>query len=240
MTLLPVARPLRAPDSRAWRTLLFLVVVYAITVLATPRWYPSYIVGTIFLTLALVWAPAGFSLARVRRLASRGRIAMVAAAIVLLAVVLGRAQEVQYYDHHYTEVDHFLQEGGPKAAYRFAIKQQNQRIGLAGSGEIFFGQYGYYGANLNNYVQYIGVGGPNGTWRLPSSCPQFRRLINAGHYDFLIMSQYTMDAAGPYQFPVYAWVKKDPAVEQIIAEPHVTPEPDYVFKVKGRLNPAGC
>jgi hypothetical protein len=240
MTLLPVARPLRAPDARAWRTLLFLVGVYAITVLTTPRWYPSYIVGTIFLTLALVWAPAGLGLARVRRQASRGMVAAAAAAIVLLAVVLGRAQETQYYHHHYTEVDHFLQDGGPKAAYRFARKQQDKRIGLAGSGEIFFGQYGYYGANLNNYVQYIGVGGPHGTWRLPSSCPQFRRLINAGHYDFLIMSQYTMDVRGPYQFPVYAWVKNDPAVEKIIEEPKVTPEVDYVFKVKGRLDPAGC
>ena len=240
MILLPVARPLRAPDRRAWRTLLFLVGVYAITVLTTPRWYPSYIVGTIFLTLALVWAPAGLGLARVRRRASRGMVAGTAAAILLLAVVLGRAQETQYYDHHYTEVDHFLQEGGPKKAYTFARKLQDKRIGIAGSGEIFFGQYGFYGKNLNNYVQYIGVGGPNGTWRLPRTCPQFRRLINAGHYDFLIMSQYTMDVSGIYQYPVYAWVKKDPAVEQIIAEPTVSPEPDYVFKVKGKLNPAGC
>ena len=59
MALLPIARPLRAPDKRAWQTLLFLTGVYAITVLTTPRWYPGYIVGTIFLTLALVWAPAG-------------------------------------------------------------------------------------------------------------------------------------------------------------------------------------
>ena len=240
MTLLPLARPLRAPDARAWRTFLFLVGVYAITVLTTPRWYPSYIFGTFFLTLALVWGPAAFGLARVRRSASRKAIAIAAAAIVFFAVVFGRAQEVQYYDHHYTEVDHFLQDGGPKAAYRFARKQHDKRIGLAGSGEIFFGQYGYYGANLDNYVQYIGVGGPNGTWRLPSSCFQFRRLINEGNYDFLVMSQYTMDAAGPYQHPVYAWVKEDPAVEQIIEEPHVTPEPDYVFKVKGRLDPATC
>jgi hypothetical protein len=240
MTLVPVARPLRAPDARAWRTLLFLVGVYAITVLTTPRWYPSYIVGTVFLTGALVWAPAGFGLARARRTVSRGMVAGTAAAILLLAVVLGRAQETQYYHHHYTEVDHFLQDGGPKAAYRFARKQHDKRIGLAGSGEIFFGQYGYYGENLDNYVQYIGVGGSHGTWRLPTSCPVFRRLINEGDYDYLVMSQYTMDVRGPYQFPVYAWVKGDSAVKKIIEEPHVTPEVDYVFKVNGKLDPATC
>jgi hypothetical protein len=179
-------------------------------------------------------------MARARRSASRGFVAGAAAVIILLAVILGRAQETQYYHHHYTEVDHFLQDGGPKDAYRFARNQHDKRIGLAGSGEIFFGQYGFYGENLDNYVQYIGVGGPNGTWRLPSSCPQFRRLINEGHYDFLILSQYTMDASGPYQHPVYGWIKNDPGVEKIIEEPDITPEPDYVFKVKGKLHPSGC
>jgi hypothetical protein len=239
MTLLPIARPLRAPDSRAWQTLLFLTGVYAITVLTTPRWYPGYIVGTIFLTLALVWAPAALGLLRTRRAVSRGFVAMAGGLVLLLAVVLGRAQEVQYYNQHYTRTKPFLQDGGPQKAYTFAHKQHNRRIGIAGSGEIFFGQYGYYGANLDNYVQYIGVQGPNGEYRLATSCHSFRRLINAGDYDFLIVSQYTMDLPGTYQFPVYAWLKSDPALELVIEEPDITPEPDYVFKVKGKLDP-GC
>jgi hypothetical protein len=241
LVLLPIARPLRAPDRRARQTLYFLALVYAITVLTTPRWYPGYIVGTVFLTLALVWAPAGLGLARSRRNASRAVVAGAAGAVLLLAVVLGRAQEVQYYDHHYTETDHFLQDGGPKQAYAFARKQQDKRIGIAGSGEIFFGQYGFYGANLNNYVQYIGVPGPHGAYRLATSCAQFRRRINAGDYDFLIVSQYTQDSpTAEYWYPIYAWLKTDPALEQIIEEPSITPEPDYVFKVKGKLDPAAC
>jgi hypothetical protein len=241
LVLLPIARPLRAPDRRAWQTLLFLTVVYAITVLTTPRWYPGFIVGTVFLTLALVWAPAGLGLGRSRRVVSRAAAIGAGAAVLLLAVVLGRAQEVQYVDHHYTEVDHFLQDGGPKQAYAFARKQSNKRIGIAGSGEIFFGQYGYYGANLNNYVQYIGVPGPDGTYRLASSCHQFRRRINAGDYDYLIVSKFTQDSPeAPYWYPIYAWLKKEPALEKIIEEPTITPEPDYVFKVKGKLDPAGC
>ena len=49
-----------------------------------------------------------------------------------------------------------------------------------------------------------------------------------------------MDAPGPYQFPIYAWIKDDPAVEEVVAEPDIVPQPDYVFKVKGELDPAGC
>jgi hypothetical protein len=241
LVLLPIARPLRAPDSRARQTLYFLLAVYAITVLTTPRWYPGYIVGTVFLTLALVWVPAGLGLSRSRRNASRAVVTGAAGAVLLLAVVLGRAQEVQYVDHHYTETDHFLQDGGPKQAYAFARKQHDKRIGIAGSGEIFFGQYGFYGASLDNYVQYIGVPGPDGAYRLATSCGQFRRLINAGNYDFLIVSQYTQDSReAEYWYPIYAWLKTDPALEQIIEEPNITPEPDYVFKVKGKLDPAGC
>lgn len=241
LVLLPIARPLRAPDRRAWQTLLFLTAVYAVTVLTTPRWYPGFIVGTVFLTLALVWAPAGLGLGRSRRSISRAAAIGAGAAVVLLAVVLGRAQEVQYVDHHYTETDHFLQDGGPKKAYAFARRQHDKRIGIAGSGEIFFGQYGFYGANLDNHVQYIGVPGPNGAYRLATSCQQFRRRINAGDYDYLIVSQYTQDSPdAPYWYPIYAWLKNDPALEQVIEEPTVTPEPDWVFKVKGKLDPAGC
>jgi hypothetical protein len=241
LTLLPIARPLRAPDSRAWQTLLFLVAVYAITVLTTPRWYPNYIVGTVFLTLALVWMPAALGLLRTRMQLGRGAVALAAGGVALLALVLGRAQEVQYYDQHYTRTKPFLQDGGPREAYTFARKQHGKRIGIAGSGEIFFGQYGFYGANLDNYVQYIGVQGPNGQYRLATTCRRFRRLVNAGDYDFLIVSQATQDSPeATYWYPVYAWVKTDPALELVVEEPQITPQPDYVFKVNGKLDPAGC
>ncbi len=241
LTLLPIARPLRAPDSRAWQTLLFLTGVYAISVLVTPRWFPGYIVATVFLTMALVWVPAALAMSRSRRGVGRGTVALVAGAVLLLAVVLGRAQEVQYYKQHYTRVLPFLGEGGPREAYSLAHGLHDKRIGIAGSGEIFFGQYGFYGRDLDNYVQYVGVEGPDGTYRLATSCRQFRRQINAGDYDYLILSQYTQDSAdSPYWYPIYAWVKTDPALEEVVAEPAVTPQPDFVFKVNGKLDPAGC
>jgi hypothetical protein len=241
MVLVPIARPLRAPDRRAWQTLLFLAGVYAITVLTTPRWYPGFIVGTVFLTLALVWAPAGLGMARSRRAMSRAAVFGAGAALVLLAVVLGRAQEVQYYKHHYTRTTLFLQDGGPRDAYAFAREQRGKRIGIAGSGEIFFGQYGFYGADLDNDVQFVGVPGPDGTYRLATTCRQFKRRINAGNYDYLIVSKFTQDAEDhPYWYPIYAWVKDDPALKLVLIEPEITPQPDAVFRVEGELDPAGC
>ena len=241
MVMLPLARPLRAPDSRAWQTLLFLTGVFVVSVLATPRWYPGYIVGTVFLTLAIVWAPTALTRLRGRREIGRGAVAAAVAAIVLLAVVLGRAQEVQYYKHHYTRTTLFLQDGGPREAYEFAHNQHDKRIGIAGSGEIFFGQYGFYGANLDNYVQYIGVPGPNGTYRLATDCATFRERVNAGDYDYLVTSRFTADSFdSPYWYRVYHWLNTDPSVREILAEPDITPQPDYVFRVDGKLDPAAC
>ena len=161
LVLLPIARPLRAPDRRAWQTLLFLIAVYAITVLTHAALVPG-----LHRRHDLPHPGAGLgaggprAAARSRRSVSRAVVAGAAGAVLLLAVVLGRAQEVQYYKHHYTRTTLFLQDGGPQKAYAFAHRQHDKRIGIAGSGEIFFGQYGFYGANLDNHVQYIGVPGP--------------------------------------------------------------------------------
>jgi hypothetical protein len=241
LALLPIVRPLRAPEKRARMTLFFLTAVYAITVLATPKWYPTYIAGTVFLTLALVWTPGVLEYLRAEGRIGRAVVGATAAGVVLVGILLGRAQEVQYFDHHYTNPKLFLQDGGPQRAYTFARKQRDRRIGISGSGEIFFGQYGFYGADLSNDVQFIAVPGANGEYRLAASCRAFRRQVNAGNYDFLIISQYTQDSPdSPYRYPIRAWIRSDPAVEEIIAEDDITPQPDYVYKVKGTLDLSGC
>jgi hypothetical protein len=240
LVLLPLARPLRSDEGHARWTLGFLTALYALTVLSTPQWFPRYIAGTVFLTLALIWAPAGLGFLRGAGRLTRPAVAAAAGALVLLAIVLGRAQEVQYAEHHYSEPELFLQEGGPVKAFAWARDTRDQRIGISGSGEIFFDQYGFYGVDLSNRVQYIGVHGPDGAFTLPTTCRQFRHRVNAGDYDFLVVSQYTSDDPdSDYAFPNRAWTKDDPALKEIVNE-SVSPQPDYVYKVLGPLDPARC
>lgn len=241
LTLLPIARPLRVPDARAWKTLAFLTLVYAVTVLATPRWFTEYFFGAVFLTLALVWVPAGLGLGRARGVLSRAVVTGVAVVILVAAVGLGRGEQVQYAEQHYTNVDLFLGSGGPIRAYEFAQDLEDQRIGIIGNSQIIFGQYGFYGNDISNEVEYIGERGPHGANRLPTTCREFRREINAGDYDYLIMSQATQDSPqSDYWYPVYAWVKNSPALEVVVEENDVSPLPDYVFEVNGKLDPDGC
>ena len=242
LVLLPIARPLRAPDSRAWRTLIFLSVC-----LRGHRADHAALVRRLHRRHDLPHPGAGLGAGRARLAARRGEDRhrqdrrRGRRGRVCSRIVLGRAQEVQYAEHHYTRTTLFLQDGGPQKAFAFAHGQHDKRIGIAGSGEIFFGQYGYYGADLSNRVQYIGVPGPDGQYTLATSCREFRRQVNAGDYDYLIISQYTQDSLdSAYWYPIRAWTKDDPALELIIEEPEITPEPDYVYKVKGMLDPAGC
>ncbi|OJU82720.1 MAG: hypothetical protein BGO11_12960 [Solirubrobacterales bacterium 70-9] len=212
--------------------------------MTTPKWYPTYILGTIFITLALVWTPTALALGRSRGFMSRRIVAAAAAVIVLLAVVLGRDQQVQYAEQHYKKVTLFLGEGGPQKAYTFAQKLQHKRIGIVGSSEIIFGQYGFFGNPPTNEVEYIGVPGPHGAYRLVTSCSQFMERINAGNYDYVIMSRETVDSKeseqGEFWYPIYDWVRRDPALKLVIAEPTIVPQPDYVFKVEGQLSPKYC
>jgi hypothetical protein len=89
------------------------------------------------------------------------------------------------------------------------------------------------------------VPGPHGSYRLATSCPQFIERVNAGEYDYLIMSRDTEDSKespeyGHYFYPVYEWVKDDPALKLEVEEPTIQPQPDYVFKVNGQLSAQSC
>ncbi len=239
--MLPLIRQLREPEDRAKKVLIFLTVVYAITVLTSPKWYPSFIAGAIFLTLAIVWAPVGLSWLKENTKVPVYVIVGCVAVIAVTAAVWGRGEEVGYAEKHYTRSTLFLQEGGPQAAFDFTRDLKNKRIALAGSGEIFFGQYGFYGVDRSNHVQYIGEEGPNGTYRLIDNCREFVNKINEGDYDYIVTSEYTQDSPdADYWYPVRAWIDGDPAVELVVSEDDITPQPDYVYKVNGKLDPDRC
>ncbi len=241
MVLMPLIRQLRIPEARARKVLIFLTVLFAATVVVSPKWYPSYIFGTIFLTFVLVWAPVGLSWLRSQGRASIGLVVGVAAGIILVAGIWGRGEEVGYANKHYTRATLFLQEGGPQVAYTYTRNLRNKRIALAGSGEIFFGQYGFYGIDRSNHVQYIGREGPHGSYRLYTQCRAFVNALNRGNFDYLITSEWTQDDPdGEYHYPVRAWIKDDPAVKEVVAEPDIKPQADYVYRINGRLDPANC
>lgn len=244
LMLLPIAEPLRSSPRRTWITLGLVTAVYVITVLSTPWWLIRYLLGAVLLTLALVWAPAG--LGYLRNTGRIGRLGLVGglAAVLCLLLVFGRAQQVQYSEQHYTDGKLFLQGGGPSKMYEMARDWRGKRIAVAGSGAIFFAQYGLYGADRSNYVQYVGVESDRGTYRLATTCERFREKINEGNFDYLVTTQYTQDSPDAQnRYPVRAWVKDDPAVREVkegFEDEDYMSQPAWVYAIEGDLDPAGC
>lgn len=241
MAFLPVARPLRMPPERARVVLIFLTVVYAITVLTSPKWSTMYLAGAVFLTLAIVWMPVGLTWLRENGRIGRAGTVAVVAVVALVALVWGRGEEVGYAEKHYTRSTLFLQDGGPQESFDFARDLKDQRIAVAGSGQMLFGQYGFYGVDLSNHVQYIGQEGDLGSYRLITRCDNFKRKINEGDYDFIFTSEFTQDSPdADYRYPVREWIASDPAVTEVVAEPDITPQPAFVYRVDGELDPSLC
>ena len=240
-TLLPIARPLRSPEGRSRKVLIFLTVVFAITVLTSPRWYPGSLPGAIFLTLAIVWVPVGLTWLKENRAIGKTTIIASVAALVVMAAVFGRTEQIGYAEKHYTRSTLFLQEGGPQDAYDFTRNLKDKRIALAGGGQIYFGQYGFYGVDLTNHVEYIGKEGDNGSYRLFSGCKAFINKVNEGDFDYIITTDFTQDSAeSPYYYPVNNWIKDNPGVKLVVSEPDITPQADYVYEVTGKLDPEAC
>jgi len=241
LLLVPIAKPLRVSPRRVWITLGFFTAVYAVTVLSTPWWILTYLAGTVFLVGALVWAPVGLTWLRERGRIGRLGLAGGVLAVLALALVLGRAQQVQFSEQAYADGSYFLDGGGPTEMYEWAWEQSDVRIGISGSGGIYFAQYGLYGGDRSNHVQYIGVRGENGSYRLATTCERFRREINAGDYDYLALTEWTEDSPDArHRYPVHAWIAGDPGVEQILSEPDAEPQPAWVYRVRGELDPTAC
>jgi dolichol kinase len=169
-------------------------------------------------------------------LAGRGPwLAAGAGAVLALAVAaVGWERQDDYFDHRYERSDDFrfqLDE-----AVRWANPTSDLRIGLAGTSGAF-NQYGLYGDDLSNYVQYVGRNLPEADFRAITTCPAFREAVNEGDYDYLVTTPELdlNDPSTARPSPERGWVSGDPAVTELLRSGRVA-----VFRIEGELTPSGC
>jgi hypothetical protein len=181
--------------------------------------------------IVLIGAPVGLAL-----LAPRGvLLAGTAGAVLALAVAaVGWERQGDYFAHRYDRPDEFRFQLDD--AVRWAKPTSDLRIGVAGTSGAY-NQYGFYGDDLSNYVQYVGRHLPEADFRAIDSCAPFRQAVNDSHYDYLITTP-ALDLNSPATAkpsPERGWVLHDPAVQEILHTGRVS-----VFRITGRLSPSGC
>ncbi|MGH2980863.1 MAG: hypothetical protein ACRDKV_02315 [Solirubrobacterales bacterium] len=159
------------------------------------------------------------------------------AALALLVAAIGYPVQRDYLDSRWRDFD---PEQHLDSAYRWAAGVRDARIGLAGTTVGLLG-YGFYGKDLSNRVSYLGEKGPQGAFNAIPTCEAFRRAVNAAELDYLVTGPYLNFAhqSRPKYSPERSWVRSDPALAPISRD-GAGIERVTVWRVDGRLDPAGC
>jgi hypothetical protein len=148
-------------------------------------------------------------------------------ALVTLAVAIGYPIQRHYLRDRYANPT--FAAPGLNAAFKWAITISNARIATTSTR-----QYPLYGSDLSNHVQYIGVKTPRGGYIAPTSCRAWRRLLNAGDYDYVITTRDRIEPGKPPYPATAAWTA-GPWATVILRQP-----PTVVYKLKGPLDPSAC
>src|SRR5262249_25031723 len=117
-----------------------------------------------------------------RRLRRSAVLRWSAVALVPVLVVAGYGVERYSIDHRYTARTVYEYVNPPRALYRWAQGGHDARIGVIGN----FFQYPLTGDDQSNHVQYLAGSGDRGVPVGITTCREWRRVVNAGRYDYVV------------------------------------------------------
>ena len=147
-------------------------------------------------------------------------------------LAIGWTQQDNYLRDRYTSGFRFHLV----SAFRWANGVSDARIGVGGTSGAFQ-QYGLYGRDVSNHVQYVGRPGADGDFSQIDNCPEWRRQVNDGDYDYLVTTPGLdlNNPAGAYPRPKAPGPAPTPPPSRIIRDSRIE-----IFQVEGQLNPANC
>ena len=95
-------------------------------------------------------------------------------------------------------------------------------------------QYPLFGTDLSNRVEFVGRTEPNGGFAAPTSCREWRHVIDAGHYEYVVASRDRIEPGRP-PYPASARWTEGTNARVILRRP-----PTVVFRLTGPLDPSAC
>jgi len=149
------------------------------------------------------------------------------AAVLLVAIAIGYPVQRHYLRDRYANPS--FSTPGLDAAFAWARDVSGARIATTSTR-----QYPLFGTDLSNRVQYLGVERPHGGFEPPSTCPQWRHLLNAGHYDYVVTTRDRIEKGHP-PYPEATHWTEGPGAREVLRKP-----PTVVFAIAGRLDPSAC
>jgi hypothetical protein len=178
----------------------------------------------------VVFAGGGLHLLERRRPVGGRRAALTGVvAAVLCAVMAGFALEQYHLDRRYGPGSTYPESWPITAIYAWARDVRGARIGIVGN--TF--QYPLYGKDLSNYVQYVGRAGPDGSYDALDRCDDWRKTLNDGHYDYVLVAPPPVFTRQPPE--ALAWTEQDPAASVVLRD-----QGAVLFRLDGELDPDAC
>ncbi len=154
-------------------------------------------------------------------------LALLAGLLALAAIAVGYPVQRHYLESRYA--DPGFTAPGLNAAFKWSRSISAARMATTSTR-----QYPLFGTDLSNRVDYIGTERPHGGFTPPTTCRAWRRLLNAGRYDYVIASRDRTEAGKPTYPPAANWTS-DPNATLILSQP-----PTKVFRLTGFLDPTSC
>ncbi len=228
---LPVAR---ATARRRAVVLAAMTIVLAFTVGSLVQWHQGHVKGAVAAGALVVVGAGAIALAHRRGWIAYSRAWMrLAVAVGVTAVVVAGGYVAQ---RHYLE-NRFEEAGQSQdltEALRWANDTRDARIAVGGIRGVFT-QYPFYGTDLSNEVQWLGVRGPHDAYNRIGDCRQWREAINAGHYTHVVTTFDPYLPGTMRNSPEGRWTESDPNARVVVQQ-----GPVRVFEITGPLDPAGC
>jgi hypothetical protein len=148
-------------------------------------------------------------------------------ALGALVAVLGYPVQRHYLQHRYESPT--FTTPGLNAAFKWAQGIADARIATTSTR-----QYPLYGHDLSNEVQFVGEEQPHGGFAAPTTCSAWRRLLNAGDYDYAIVTRDRLEPGKPPYPPTARWTEA-PGATVVFRKP-----PTVIYKLRTPLDPSAC
>ncbi|MDX6580931.1 MAG: hypothetical protein QOI10_115 [Solirubrobacterales bacterium] len=224
---LPIAR--RSERARGI-TLAGLAILFAATAISLVQWKQGHVKGAIAAGVIVFAAFAAIQWWGARTRWSSGRLA--AFALVALAVLgAGWWEQRHYLERRYENLSPQLQLAD---AARWARDLRDAKVAISGVRGVF-NQFPFYGTDLSNEVQWLGVKGPDGAYERIPTCAEWRQALADGGYTHVVTTYDPFNPGSLTDTKEALWTREDPAAKQILRDGPVS-----VFELTGPPDPSAC
>ncbi len=234
LAILPCLPAARATARRRTVVLAAMSIVLAFTVGSLVQWSQGHVKGAVAAGVLVVLGAGAIALAHRRGWIASSRAWMRLAVAVGVAGIVIAAGYVA--ERHYLQ-NRFENEGQSQdltGALRWANDIRDARIAIGGIRGVF-SQFPFYGTDLSNEVQWLGVRGPHDAYNRIPDCRQWREAINAGGYTHVVTTFDPFLPGAMRNSPEGRWTQSDPNARVVVSQ-----GPVRVFQIAGPLDPAGC